>query len=179
MDTPGWDAWAVADRSEGGESGHKRKDSCAAAQSVKGVLIVDKVILELNVIKIEYYYNVYGANAINFLTTDGYFSIQRCVYIDSKEDPQLNDPFWELNSQAGADSRPFVEIFFGLHCVAITPEGRFLDKFDCVKINLANAMDMELVDFFVNYLYSGNCVKYGDDLTSELRIKQSIFPDVI
>jgi len=141
------------------------------------VFILNTFALDLSAKKIEYFYDVKDTNAINFLTGDGYFSIQRCVYIDPEDDPRLNDPYWEFNSQEMADSRHFAEIIFHAKSVTLVPKGKFIGRYDLISIKLPTDVDIKLIDFFVNYLFSGDFVKYDDEVTSELRIKQSNFPD--
>ncbi|MCL2636811.1 MAG: hypothetical protein FWD48_00425 [Oscillospiraceae bacterium] len=133
--------------------------------------------LEVYVKQAEYIYDDRGTNAMNFITDDGYFCIQRGVFIETDEAPMYSKPYIELNEQNGTYC-DFLEVLFSENKVFIALEKDFLD-YRQVTVNMTENIDLKTIDFFVNHLYLGDVVKYAEDIDKAMQIEQTIFPEEI
>jgi hypothetical protein len=126
--------------------------------------------------RIEYTIDELDSNAISFpLGENGYFSIQTCIYLE--EDELLNEPFLELNEQSQSEAGGIAEILFSLDAVEIffkTGE-EFIDKYSSIEIKLKEAVDMKMVDFFANYLFLGDGLRYAAAFPAEKKVRQTTF----
>lgn len=59
-------------------------------------------ILILQIHSIDFHYDEIDTNAVHFIVTDGYLSLQTCVYFDPSEDPPSIEPHIEFNSEEQA-----------------------------------------------------------------------------
>lgn len=126
--------------------------------------------------RIEYTINELDSNAISFpFGGNGYFSIQTSTYLE--EDELLNEPFLELNEQSQSQAGGIAEILFSLDAVEIffkTGE-EFIDKYSSIEIKLKEAVDIKMVDFFANYLFLGDCLRYAAVFPAEKKVLQTTF----
>ena len=129
--------------------------------------------------QIEYVYDKLDTNALNIITKDGYFCIQRGVAIDPKDDPLYNKPHIELDSQMNGDYFDLREVIFFSKEIHIIPESIFNEKYNCIIIGVPDGVDKKIIDFFVNYLFLGDIVKYTEDIDPILHIKQTSFPELL
>lgn len=119
--------------------------------------------LEIHPVWVDFVYDELDTNAVTFKLTSGYLSIQTCVYLE--DDERLNEPMVELNDQGNSQCG-------GLEQVVIFPreiwlefrrDACFLNEYLRVSILFDELVEVRLVDFFVNYLFLGGIVVYGDD----------------
>ncbi|WCM93953.1 hypothetical protein M5C99_04260 [Acidovorax sp. NCPPB 2350] len=133
--------------------------------------------LELIAQKTEYHYDENDTNAVNFITQNGYLSLQICVYIDPGDDPPLTEPHIELDSQSGGHYGGIDSVEFHPTKVEISFRKRFLKKYDQISITIPWGIDEEIVDFFVNYLFMGDKVTYSSEVDKKLHITQTEFQE--
>ncbi|MDA8455334.1 hypothetical protein M4R22_11240 [Acidovorax sp. GBBC 3334] len=133
--------------------------------------------LELIAKKIDYHYDENDTNAVNFITQDGYLSLQICVYIDPGDDPPLTEPHIELNSQSGGHYGGIDFVEFHPDRIIIFFKKRFLREYDQIGISIPSGVDKKMVSFFVNQLFMGDKVVYAPEIDKNLHTKQTEFQE--
>jgi len=139
-------------------------------------MIIDRTTLNVKPERIEYVYDTLDTNALHCITADGYFDIQRCVYIDPKDDLIFKKPYIELDEQNGIYC-DFEEVQISANSIHITLERYFLSDYKHIIINMTEEVDLKTIDFFVNHLFLGDVVKYAEDIGIDMHIEQTEFPD--
>ncbi len=127
----------------------------------------ERMTLSIDVRGIEHVYDELDTNAITFLTDDGYFSVQTCVYLE--ENDALNEPHLELNGQGDSQSGGVKEIvFFETHIViTFLDSEKFLTRYSAIQLHLGPHVQMkQLTDFFANYLFLGAHISYDASLNN-------------
>lgn len=121
---------------------------------------------------VDFVYDVLNTNAVTFKLKDGYISIQTCVYLE--DDERLNEPTIELNDQGSSQCGGLMEIviFSSEIRLVFCENSRFLGEYYFISILLDELVDVRLVDFFVNHLFLGGIVVYGDDFDPSKKVDQ-------
>ncbi|GKT16789.1 hypothetical protein AVHY2522_12960 [Acidovorax sp. SUPP2522] len=133
--------------------------------------------LEIIAQKTEYHYDENDTNAVNFITQNGYLSLQICVYIDPGDDPPLTEPHIELDSQKGGHYGGVDIVEFHPDKIIIYFKKKFLKKYDQVVISIPWGVDKEMVSFFVNHLFMGDKVAYSSKIDKNLHTEQTEFQE--
>ncbi|MDN7876852.1 hypothetical protein [Burkholderia aenigmatica] len=122
--------------------------------------------------EVEFVYDELDTNAITFRLADGYFSIQTCVYLE--DDERLNEPMVELSDQ-GAQSGGLVGVLVCPREISLQFQESlcFLDECSSISIVFDELVDVTLVDFFVNHLFLGDILIYGDDFDASKKVIQT------
>ncbi|VWC50933.1 hypothetical protein BLA17378_00788 [Burkholderia aenigmatica] len=130
--------------------------------------------MELTVrpIDVDFVYDELDTNAITFRLADGYFSIQTCVYLE--DDERLNEPMVELGSQ-GAQSGGLVRVLICPREIRLQFRESLCFLHECTLISIVfdELVDVTLVDFFVNHLFLGDILIYGDDFDASKKVIQT------
>ncbi|WP_211470340.1 hypothetical protein [Collimonas humicola] len=129
--------------------------------------------LELSAEKIAFTYDEMDTNAINFVLKDGYFSVQTCVYLE--EDEELNEPSFEWNDQGSSQNGGIKDILFFNEKISLAFEesNLFLRKYEVVEIHLSKPVTKKTVDFFSNYLFLGQHIRYDKDFKKSNIVPQT------
>ncbi|WP_423762418.1 hypothetical protein [Burkholderia sp. NLJ2] len=124
-------------------------------------------------IEVDFVYDELDANAVTFKLKDGYLSIQTCVYLE--DDERLNEPTVELSDQGSSQCGGLAQIVFSPREVELKfQEGDyFLSQYSAISILLDEFVDVKLVDFFVNHLFLGDIVIYGDSFDPAEKVIQT------
>lgn len=128
--------------------------------------------LTIRPMEVEFVYDELDTNAITFRLADGYFSIQTCVYLE--DDERLNEPMVELSDQ-GAQSGGLVGVLVCPREISLQFQESlcFLDEWSSISIVFDELVDVTLVDFFVNHLFLGDILIYGDDFDASKKVIQT------
>ncbi len=128
--------------------------------------------LTIRPMEVEFVYDELDTNAITFRLADGYFSIQTCVYLE--DDERLNEPMVELSDQ-GAQSGGLVGVLVCPREISLQFQESlcFLDECSSISIVFDELVDVTLVDFFVNHLFLGDILIYGDDFDASKKVIQT------
>ncbi|QRR07825.1 hypothetical protein FPJ27_16440 [Burkholderia sp. MS455] len=137
------------------------------------------VKLTIHPIEVDFVYDELDTNAVTFKLKDGYLSIQTCVYLE--DDERLNEPTVELNDQGSSQCGGLAHIVFFPREVEVGfREGDyFLGEYSAISILLDEFVDVKLVDFFVNHLFLGDIVVYGDGFDPARKVTQTSKRDYI
>lgn len=128
--------------------------------------------LTIRPMEVDFVYDELDTNAITFRLADGYFSIQTCVYLE--DDERLNEPMLELSDQ-GAQSGGLVWVLVCPREISLQFQESlcFLDECSSISIVFDELVDVTLVDFFVNHLFLGDILIYGDDFDASKKVIQT------
>ena len=133
----------------------------------------------LTPIDIEYTYDHLDCNALNFVLENGYFSIHRSIVIDAEEDPIFALPYFMLASPDWGDEGNYnaiTELHISPHQLNFTFANAIAAEQTQVHIHNTQPIDFQLMDFLVNDLFLGDVVAYAEEMPTELRVEQVLFP---
>ena len=133
----------------------------------------------LTPVDIEYSYDHLNCNALNFVLEKGYFSIHRSIVIDAEEDPIFTLPYFLLASPDWGDEGNYnaiTELHISPHQLNFTFANAIAAEQTQVHIHNTQPIDFQLMDFLVNDLFLGDVVAYAEEMPTELRVEQVLFP---
>jgi hypothetical protein len=126
--------------------------------------------------EIEFIYDELDTNAVNFQFDGGYFSIQTGVCLESEEDDDMaNEPFFELNDQGNSQVGGQQEITFYENKIVImfSDDNLFNGEFKTITIIFGKNITSEMVDFFNNYLFLGEYIRYDFSFPDNKKVIQN------
>ncbi|MGN8023824.1 hypothetical protein ACTJJ7_24240 [Phyllobacterium sp. 22229] len=131
--------------------------------------------LRLDAKIIEFVYDKFDTNAINFITDDSAFSVATGTYLEDDED--LNETEFMYNSERQYGGCSKIEFFS--RRIVLTFQEKLLDNYEIVEIVCQTSISKEIINFFNNYLFVGDIVQYSAEIPEENRIQQSVSRELL
>ena len=139
-------------------------------------------MLTLTAQRIDYHHAELDCNALNFVLSEGYFSLQRSLFIDAEDDPIFALPYFmlaspELGEDGNYNTINEVKVFMDRLQFAFA-QPILAEQYDICVI-LPTPLDVTLLEFLVNHLFLGEAVTYGDDVPSAWHRQQTDFQECL
>ena len=131
--------------------------------------------LEIFASRIDMHHDEPDANAVNFRHADGYLSMQIRTHVDPDDSPEENEPHLEMRDDSTGQCIHAKRVRLDKNAIFIELAEAFCSRCHDISICLPHAPDSGLADFFVNHLFPGQCVAYGDGIPDSLHIRQTRF----
>ena len=128
---------------------------------------------------IEYIYDVYHSNAINFTNDSQYLSIQRSIVADEDDDPIFKKCNFATNDGKLAGYLDIEKVIFKRRSLIILLTSIIANGVGEIEVCLSNEIDKQTIDFFVNYLFLGDVAEYEPELDASLHITQVLFQEIV
>jgi hypothetical protein len=104
-----------------------------------------------------------------------YFMIQATPYVD-ENDPDTLLNYFELDDQSNGNYYDVTAVFYPQRVEIGFGQALFMSKYSTVAIHFTrSSVPLDVVRFFANGLYLGDCMTYNDNFPEEYRVEQTEF----